>query len=98
MSKHPKGAFVVKVRDNNIDQALRVLRKKVQQEGIFQHVRAKQAFQSKGEERREDKAKQKRRLRKALTKQWEHSGLETPEALKKAAKGQRPPKQRRLAR
>jgi small subunit ribosomal protein S21 len=32
----------VSVRDNNVDQALRVLKKKLQREGVFQEMKLKQ--------------------------------------------------------
>lgn len=35
----------VSVRDNNVDQALRVLKKKLQSEGVFQQMKLKQHFE-----------------------------------------------------
>jgi len=47
--------MLVSVRDNNIDQALRALKKKLQREGVFKKVREEQAFTSKGEKARKAK-------------------------------------------
>ncbi|MCB1467005.1 MAG: 30S ribosomal protein S21, partial [Rhizobiaceae bacterium] len=34
----------VLVRDNNVDQALRVLKKKMQREGLFRELKARRAY------------------------------------------------------
>lgn len=49
--------MLVTVRDNNIDQALRALKKKMQREGVFGKVKDQRFFTSKGERRRIAKAK-----------------------------------------
>jgi len=41
----------VLVRDNNIDQALRVLKKKMQREGIFREMRQRKAYEKPSERR-----------------------------------------------
>ena len=35
----------VSVRDNNVDQALRALKKKLQREGVFREMKLKQHFE-----------------------------------------------------
>ncbi|MDG2190235.1 MAG: 30S ribosomal protein S21, partial [Paracoccaceae bacterium] len=35
----------VSVRDNNVDQALRVMKKKMQREGMFREMRAKEFYE-----------------------------------------------------
>ena len=41
----------VSVRDNNVDQALRVLKKKLQSEGVFQQMKLKQHFEKPSEKK-----------------------------------------------
>ena len=37
------------VRDNNVDQALRALKKKMQREGIFREMKARKAYEKPSE-------------------------------------------------
>ncbi|MEE8202125.1 MAG: 30S ribosomal protein S21, partial [Alphaproteobacteria bacterium] len=41
----------VVVRDNNIDQALRALKKKMQREGIFREMKMRRAYEKPSEKR-----------------------------------------------
>lgn len=58
----------VVVKDNNIDKAIKQLRKKVEQEGILKEYRNRMFYKSKGELRREKakagRRKQLRQMRK----------------------------------
>lgn len=54
----------VTVRDNNIDQALRVLKKKMQREGIFREMKLRRDFEKPCEKRKREKAENIRRSRK----------------------------------
>jgi len=54
----------VQVRDNNIDQALRVLKKKLQREGVFREMRLKQHFEKPSEKTAREKSEAIRRTRK----------------------------------
>lgn len=54
----------VTVRDNNIDQALRVLKKKMQREGIFREMKLRRDFEKPCERRKREKAENIRRSRK----------------------------------
>ena len=45
----------IDVRNNNIDQAIRVLKKKLQQEGLFNELRQREFYESKGTRRRREK-------------------------------------------
>ena len=65
----------VLVRDNNVDQALRVLKKKMQREGIFREMKARQAYEKPSEKRAREKAEAVRRSRKAARKQAQREGL-----------------------
>jgi small subunit ribosomal protein S21 len=65
----------VLVRENNVDQALRVLKKKMQREGIFREMKARQAYEKPSEKRAREKAEAIRRTRKAARKQMQREGL-----------------------
>ncbi len=65
----------VLVRDNNVDQALRVLKKKMQREGMFREMRAREAFEKPSVKRAREKAEAIRRARKLARKQMQREGL-----------------------
>ena len=72
----------VLVRDNNVDQALRVLKKKLQREGVFREMKARRAYEKPSEKRAREKAEAVRRARKAARKLAQREGL-LPGAKKK---------------
>src|SRR5262249_21072965 len=57
------------VRDNNVDQALRVLKKKLQREGVFREMKRRKAYEKPSERKTREKAEAVRRARKAARKQ-----------------------------
>jgi len=63
------------VRDNNVEQALRVLKKKMQREGIFREIRRRRAYEKPSEKRTREKAEAIRRARKLARKQAQREGL-----------------------
>ena len=63
------------VRDNNVDQALRVLKKKLQREGLFREMKARRAFEKPSEKKARQKAEAIRRSRKAARKLAQREGL-----------------------
>jgi small subunit ribosomal protein S21 len=65
----------VDVRNNNVDQALRVLKKKLQLDGLFNEMREREHFVSKGEKRRRAKAAGRRRFQKEQKKRREEMGV-----------------------
>ena len=65
----------VLVRDNNVDQALRFLKKKMQREGIFREMKMRNAFEKPSERRAREKAEAIRRARKLARKQAIREGL-----------------------
>lgn len=65
----------VLVRDNNVDQALRVLKKKMQREGLFREMKARSAFEKPSEKRVREKAEAVRRMRKLARKKMQREGL-----------------------
>ncbi len=65
----------VLVRDNNVEQALRVLKKKMQREGVFREMWARRAYEKPSEKRAREKAEAIRRGRKAARKLAIREGL-----------------------
>jgi small subunit ribosomal protein S21 len=63
------------VRDNNVDQALRVLKKKMQREGIFRELRVKKFYEKPSEKRARKHSETLRRARKAARKKAQRDGL-----------------------
>jgi len=54
----------VNVRDNNVDQALKVLKKKMQREGLFREMKLRRDFEKPSEKKKREKAESVRRWRK----------------------------------
>ena len=65
----------VEVRNNNIDGALRVLKNKLQQDGLFNEMRNREAHETKGEKRRRAKASGRQRWLKEQKKRLEEYGF-----------------------
>ena len=63
------------VRDNNVDQALRVLKKKMQREGVFREMKLRRAYEKPSERRAREKAEALRRHRKLMRKRMEREGF-----------------------
>jgi len=58
----------VNVRENNVEQALRVLKKKMQREGIFREMKERKDFEKPTEKRKRQKAEAVRRWHKVQRK------------------------------
>ena len=54
----------VNVRDNNVDQALKALKKKMQREGIFREMKLRRNFEKPSLKKAREKAEAVRRWRK----------------------------------
>ena len=65
----------VLVRDNNVDQALKVLKKKMQREGLFRELKLKNCYGKPSERRARAKAEAVRRARKLARKRAQREGL-----------------------
>jgi small subunit ribosomal protein S21 len=65
----------VSVRDNNVDQALRALKKKLQREGVFREMRLKEHFEKPSVRKAREKAEGISRQRKLARKKTEREGL-----------------------
>ena len=63
------------VRDNNVEQALKALKKKMQREGIFREMKARRAFEKPSERKARLKAEAIRRARKLERKRLEREGF-----------------------
>src|SRR6201986_5169247 len=73
------------VRDNNVDQALRVLKKKMQLEGVFREIRRKRFYEKPSDRATREKAESIRRRRKLARKQAIREGLIAAPVKKNAA-------------
>lgn len=65
----------VLVRDNNVDQALRVLKKKLQREGVLKEMKQRRSYEKPSEKRVREKAEAVRRARKLARKRAQREGL-----------------------
>src|SRR5262249_3011010 len=72
----------VLVRGNDIDQALRVLKKKMQREGIFREMKQRRSYEKPSERKNREKSEAIRRARKLARKKAQREGL-IPDTRKK---------------
>ena len=63
------------VRDNNVDQALKALKKKMQREGVFREMKLRKHYEKPSEKRVREKAEAIRRARKLARKKLQREGL-----------------------
>ncbi|NLS01332.1 30S ribosomal protein S21 [Rhizobium sp. P38BS-XIX] len=65
----------VLVRDNNVEQAMRALKKKMQREGLFREMKERRAYEKPSQRRIREKAEAVSRHRKATRKKLQREGL-----------------------
>jgi small subunit ribosomal protein S21 len=65
----------VLVRDNNVDQALKALKKKMQREGLFREMKLRNYYEKPSERRAREKAEAVRRARKLARKRAQREGI-----------------------
>ena len=65
----------VSVRDNNVEQAIRVLKKKMQREGVFREMKLRRSYEKPSERKAREKAEAVRRHRKLVRKRLEREGF-----------------------
>jgi small subunit ribosomal protein S21 len=65
----------VNVRDNNVEQALRALKKKMQREGMFREMKLRKDFEKPSERKKREKSESVRRWRKLERKRKERDGF-----------------------
>jgi small subunit ribosomal protein S21 len=75
LSIRGKRRVQVLVRDNNVDQALKALKKKMQREGIFREMKLRGHYEKPSEKRAREKAEAVRRARKLARKRAQREGL-----------------------
>ncbi len=69
------GRVQVLVRDNNVDQALKALKKKMQREGIFREMKLRGHYEKPSEKKARERAEAIRRARKLARKKLQREGL-----------------------
>ena len=78
----------VVVRDNNVDQALRALKKKLQREGVFREMKLRNYYEKPSEKKARQKAEAVRRARKLARKRAQREGgLPAPTSTRPGAPG-----------
>ena len=74
--KHEKSPQVgITVRNDNIDGALRVFKKRLQEDGLTNELRKRDHFISKGEKCRQAKKSGRRREQREIQKRFEEFGF-----------------------
>ncbi len=63
------------VRDNNVDQALRALKKTLQREGVYREMKLRRHYEKPSERRAREGAEAVRRARKLERKRLEREGF-----------------------
>lgn len=71
----PDGFMQIMVRDNNVDQALRALKKKLQREGVYREMKLRRHYEKPSEKRARERAAAVRRSRKLERKRAERDGV-----------------------
>jgi small subunit ribosomal protein S21 len=85
-SRRRKHVLQVFVRDNNVDQALKVLKRRLQREGVFREMKRKRFYEKPSERSAREKGEAIRRIRKLKRKQAQREGL-LPAPKKKVLPG-----------
>lgn len=77
----------VLVRENNVDQALKILKRKLQREGVFREIKRKRFYEKPSEKNAREKGEARRRARKVARKQAIREGLIAAPKKKELAPG-----------
>ena len=64
----------IEVRNNNVDKAMRIMKKKLTEDGFFNELREREHYVSKGEKKRHERDAAKRRQKRNLEKRMEEQG------------------------
>jgi|TARA_R110002096_G_scaffold276517_1_gene470551 small subunit ribosomal protein S21 len=64
----------IDVKNNNVEKAMRIMKKKLTEDGFFNELRERESFMSKGEKKRHQRAAAKRRQKRNLEKRMEEQG------------------------
>ena len=65
----------IMVRDNNVEQALRALKKKLQREGVYREMKLRRHYEKPSEKRARERAEAIRRYRKLQRKRLQREGV-----------------------
>ncbi len=63
------------VRNNNVEQAMKALKRKLQREGVFREMKRRRAYEKPSEKRAREKGEAVRRSRKLARKRAQREGL-----------------------
>ena len=66
--KGRKKIIRVHVKDNNVEKAMRAMKKKMQREGVFREMKQRRAYEKPSEKKAREKAESARRWRKLQRK------------------------------
>lgn len=66
------------VRDNNVDQALKALKRKLQREGVFREMKLRKHYEKPSERKVRERAEAVRRAKKLARKKLQREGLLPP--------------------
>ena len=66
--------MIVDVRDNNVEQALRVLKKKLQKEGVLRELKSRQYYEKPSSKRARKKSEGTKRYRRTMKKRFDRLG------------------------
>jgi len=73
------------VRDNNVDQALKALKRKMQREGVFREMKLRKHYEKPSERKVRERSEAIRRARKLARKKLQREGLLAPTKPRPAA-------------
>jgi len=65
---------LVFVRENDVERAVRILKKKLQREGVFREMKLRRHFEKPSKRKQREKAEAVRRMRKVLRKRLDREG------------------------
>ena len=58
------GVIKIEVKDNNVDQALRILKRKLQREGFFRILKVKSSYEKPSERKKRERSENIKRTKK----------------------------------
>lgn len=64
--------ITVKVEGNNVNQAIKKLKKKMEREGFFREIKKRRYYEKPSEKRRRQQMESLRRLRKKMKRRSQH--------------------------
>lgn len=66
--------MIVYVRDNDLGRAMKILKKKLQREGVFREMKLRRNFEKPSNRKARERSEAIRRIRKVLRKRMERDG------------------------